>query len=98
MNSPDDHLAAAVQISRELARERAKVAAGRAALPRAVQLRAQLAPEIWDAYHLEGNSAPHIGRLTGISHDTVRRIVGSREHPTARPDVRRCEACGDSGA
>lgn len=82
----DEHLAAAVQISRQLADARAEAAAGRAAHLRSLQLRQQLAPEIWDAYHLEGRTSPQIAaRLTGISHDTVRRIVGSRQEPKPRP-------------
>ena len=81
-----DHLALAVQISRQLAEARAQIAAGQAAKPRASALRAQLAPEIWDAYHVERRSAPQIAaRLVGISHDSVRRIVGSRKAPTPRP-------------
>lgn len=81
-----DHIAAAVQLSRQLAEARAEARAGRAAHLRSLQLRQRLAPEIWDAYHKEGMTSPQIAaRLVGISHDTVRRIVGSRASPTRRP-------------
>lgn len=76
----------AVQLSRELAEARAQVAAGRQAHARSKQLRARLAPEIWDAYHVEGRTSPQIAaRLVGISHDSVTRIVGSRAQPKPRP-------------
>lgn len=81
-----DHLTAAVQISRELALARAVVANGVQTRPKVSELKAKLAPEIWDAYHVDGLSAPQIAnRLVGISHDSVRRIVGNRTSPTARP-------------
>jgi hypothetical protein len=81
-----DHLLAAVNISQQLAEARKQAAVGRAAQERALKLRAELAPEVWDAYHVEGKTSPQIAaRLVGVSHDTVRRIVGSRAHPTPRP-------------
>lgn len=84
----DDHLTAAAQISRQLAAARTEAAAGQAAHRRAQQLRARLAPEVWDAYHVEGRTSPQIAaRLVGISHDTVARIVGNRTHPTPRPET-----------
>lgn len=80
------HLDMAVQLSRQLAEARAQVAAGRQAHARSKQIRARLAPEIWDAYHLEGRSSPQIAaQLVGVSHDTVTRIVGSRASPTPKP-------------
>lgn len=79
-------MAAAVDLSRQLAEARAEAAAGQAAQKRTRQLRAQLAPEIWYAYHVEKLTSPQIAaRLVGISHDTVQRIVGNRTNPTPRP-------------
>lgn len=80
------HLSAAITISQQLADARSKVTEGKTAARRSKELRAALAPEVWDAYHVEGLSELQIAaHLVGVSHDTVHRIVGSRRHPRARP-------------